>query len=763
MAKHHKKGTSPTTLRPQVKQTLAVESKMPKLVDKNENIFIYSVLAAYFAIGLIGVFHHEMWRDELQIWLVGDSAHNISEFLHNMTNDCNPLGWYGLVFILSRFTDNPLIVQIFHLLLATGTVYLILKYAPFTCLQKVFVSFSYYLFFEYSLIARGYALTIFFIFLFCALYQQVKSKNRYLIISLTLFCLANTTGHGVIITLGLLGMMVADYLFAQDVTVRKKYKPVQVVVASVIVLIGVYIAMKWISPPEGNRYGNSWYFGFNEERMARSLRTFWMSLIPIPQLSTLNFWNSNFFYTATTRSSTFSVLFFLSVGIFSFCVLDYLPKIGVVIFYLAATSGVLLFNYTNNVIFSVFAANHYGFIFITLIASSWLAPVAKRSKFTIPLLNSLRNALKVEKNFSYLLTALFAVNMLAGLIAYYKDYTEIFSNIERTGKYIRNSDLDKMPEAGFIDYAVSPISAFTGQTIYFPDRDTSGRFTISTDRKFSFNMDTLLSRLVNFISQQKDSVLFICTGDYFGLGQGKVIDNTQFHAIASFYGGIVPDEYYILYIARKFDINKVMQDPNSFRNNKTLGDMISEAYNLLQSGKTAGAKNILLTIEQKTNGKISHLHSYLGMVYAKDSMPAEAEQEFKTEIALNLRKEEAFFNLGLLYYHTRQYGNAISAWDSTITINPKNMDALNNLGICYENYKNDPGQAKLYFEKALQTDSNFLQAYYNLLFCAQNSKDEATVVKYTRILLSKGVPVSDIKAHGINLSDALLQKINAQP
>src|SRR6185312_16002622 len=604
MAKTPPKGTPLKKQKPVAKKVLVAETPLPKRADP---MFVYSLVGAFFIIGLIGVFHHEMWRDELQVWLVGASAHNYGEFLRNMANECNPFGWYFLDFVLSRFTEDPIIAQIFHMLLATGTVYMIAKYAPFTKLQKIFVSFSYFLFFEYSLVARGYALTVFFVFLFCTFYQQVKSKNRYLVLSLALFCLANTTGHGVIMTLGLLGMMVADYLFAQDVALRKKYKPMQVLLAAVIVLIGIYIAMKWISPPAGNRYGNNWFFGVDMERMARSLRTFWMSLIPIPQLSTLNFWNSNFFYTATTSSFRFTILFLLSVGVFLFCVLDYLPKIGVTVFYLAATIGVLLFNYTNNVIFSIFAANHYGFIFVTLIASSWLAPLAKRSSFNIPPLNSLRNTLKVEKNFTYLLTGLFAVNMLAGMIAYYKDYTELFSNIERTGKYIRDSHLDRMPEAGFIDYAVSPTSAFTKQTIYYPDRDTSARYTISTDNKYTFDMNELLNRLVNFVSRQKDSVLFISTGDYFGWGHGKVIGNIQFRAVASFYGSIVPDEYYILYIAKNFDIDKVIHDANSFRNSATLDAMISKAHNLYQNGKISEAKNILLTIEEKTNGKIPHL------------------------------------------------------------------------------------------------------------------------------------------------------------
>ena len=763
MAKPIKKGSSPKTQNPKVKKAVAVENLAPVPIAKNENIFIYSVLTAYFIIGLIGVFHHEMWRDELQIWLVGSSAHSISEFLRNMTNECNPLGWYGLDFILSRFTDSPLIVQVFHLLLATGTVFLILKYSPFTRLQKVLVSFSYYLLFEYSLVARGYALTIFFIFLFCALYQQVKSKNRYLIISLVLFCLANTTGHGVIITLALLGMMMADYLFTQDKSIRKKYTSGQFFVGVLIVLLGVYIAFRWITPPANNHYGNKWYTGIDMQRMAISLRTFWMSFIPIPQLSNPNSWNSNMFFTGETSPVTFTILFLLSLCVFIFCVLKYSQKISIAVLYLAATTGVLLFNYANKVIFTIFAANHYGFIFITFIAAAWLAPAVKKTTFEIPGLKWLREKLNVEKNFTYLVTGLFAINMLGGIIAYSKDYVRRFSNIEITADYINSHHLDKLPEAGFIDYAVSPISAFTKQPIYFPDRDTIGRFTISIDKRFSFDPNVLLPRLINFISHQKDSVLFISTGDYFGIGDERVINNIQFTRLASFYGAIVPDEDYKVYLARKFDLNKLMQDSGSFRNPGIVNSMVSAANDPLQNGRLEEAGKILLTVEEKTHGMaVPHLHNYLGMLYVKENKPEDAAKEFNMEIALNLQKEEAFFNLGMLYFQNKDYDRAITCWDSTVSIDPKNADAYNNIGVCYLNFKKDNTKGMTYFEKAVELNPNYTQGYFNILVCAQNNNDEQSMIKYTRILLDKGTSINDIKAKGINISDALLQKINAR-
>ncbi|HTA26416.1 MAG TPA: hypothetical protein VK809_01415, partial [Bacteroidia bacterium] len=650
-----------------------------------------------------------------------------------------------------------------HFLVSAGSVYLILKYAPFNHLQKVLLSFSYFVCFEYSIIARGYALTVFFIFLFCSLYRN-KSKNRYLILSLVLFFMANTTGvHGVIMTLSLLGMMVVDYYFTEDTTIRKKYKPMQLLVGVLVVLIGIYIAVKWISPPADSDRSTKWLTGFDSQRFRLSIETFWMSFCPLPNTSTVNFWNSTLIYQKNINSMGYYFFVLLSIAIILFCIALYSKKLSIAVFYLAATCGVLLLSYSNNTIYILFAARYYGFLFITFIASAWLAADVKKTSLIIPGLNSLRTKLKIEKNFTYLLTGLLAINMLGAVIAYGKDYSLPFSEIKVAGDYINEHHLNKLPATGYIDYAVSPISAFTKQSIYFPDRDTTNRYTTWGVSRFSFDPNIVMARITKFVSQQRDSVLFISTGDYFGIGEGKIIGKIQFTKLTSFTGGVVPDETYILYIARNFDLSKLMNDPASYKNPATVNSIILSVNELIQGGKLDDAEKTLTTIAEKTNGKaVPHLHNYLGMVYTKRNMPAEAKKEFNTEIALNLQKEEAFFNLGILNFQDKDYGNAIKDWDSTISINPKNADACYNMGIAYLNAKGNTKTAETCFEKAVEINPNYTLAYYNVLSCAQNLNDRESLIKYIRILLDKGISIDDIKAKGITVTDDLLKKVNAR-
>jgi tetratricopeptide (TPR) repeat protein len=191
--------------------------------------------------------------------------------------------------------------------------------------------------------------------------------------------------------------------------------------------------------------------------------------------------------------------------------------------------------------------------------------------------------------------------------------------------------------------------------------------------------------------------------------------------------------------------------------------MVSATYDMIQKGNLDEAGKILTAVEEKTHTiAIPHLHNYLGMLDVKQNKPEDAVKEFNTEIALNLQKEEAFFNLGMLYFQSKDYDKAIRSWDSTIAIDPKNTDAYNNIGVCYLNFKKDNIKGMEYFEKAVEMNPNYTQGYLNILVCAQNNNDEQAMIKYSRILIDKGMSIDDIKAKGIAISDALLQQINAR-
>jgi hypothetical protein len=99
----------------------------------------------YFCVAGIGIAHHEMWDDEVQAWLLARDSGSVAELLWNMRYEGHPAAWYLLLFVLTRFTRDPVAMQVLHVMIATGMVYILARYAPFSRLQKTLIAFGYFL------------------------------------------------------------------------------------------------------------------------------------------------------------------------------------------------------------------------------------------------------------------------------------------------------------------------------------------------------------------------------------------------------------------------------------------------------------------------------------------------------------------------------------------------------------------------------------------------------------------------------------------
>jgi len=163
------------------------------------------LIVLFFGLGLLGILNHEIWRDEAQAWLIARDSTSLIDLYKNTRYEGHPLLWHACLFLITRWTHNPLAMQGFHLLLAVGSVVLIVKKSPFSIIQKGLLSFSYLLFYEYSVISRNYAIGIFLIFLFCAFYA--RRKPAYWLLSLVLALIANTNAFGFLISFTLASVM----------------------------------------------------------------------------------------------------------------------------------------------------------------------------------------------------------------------------------------------------------------------------------------------------------------------------------------------------------------------------------------------------------------------------------------------------------------------------------------------------------------------------------------------------------------------------
>jgi|AGTN01.1.fsa_nt_gi hypothetical protein len=164
---------------------------------RGQSLFVVSLVVLFFLFGLFGISNHEMWRDEIRAWMIARESSSIFQLFEILRYEGTPPLWHLSLFAITRVTDNPQVMQVFHLLIATCSIAIVARFAPFTQRQKVLFAFGYFPLFEYGIISRSYALGTLLLFAVCAMCKAPARK--YLPILLMLALLAGTTVYGAII------------------------------------------------------------------------------------------------------------------------------------------------------------------------------------------------------------------------------------------------------------------------------------------------------------------------------------------------------------------------------------------------------------------------------------------------------------------------------------------------------------------------------------------------------------------------------------
>ncbi len=115
----------------------------------------------------------------------------------------------------------------------------------------------------------------------------------------------------------------------------------------------------------------------------------------------------------------------------------------------------------------------------------------------------------------------------------------------------------------------------------------------------------------------------------------------------------------------------------------------------------------------KANPESPFLHEILGAAYDLESLPTEAEREFKRAIAASPNAPQLHFMLGYVYWRWRRYREAIDPLQAETRISPNFAPPYHYLGdIALRQGLNE--QAVDYFKKTLRLDPGFSEAYLGM-------------------------------------------------
>jgi hypothetical protein len=153
---------------------------------------------AYALVMALVIPRHEPWADEAQSWLLARDASLAQLWRHLLHYEGTPGLWQTLLHALIRAGLPYSAYDFVSAFLALAAVVLLLRCAPLPHFVRVLLPFTYYLCYQYAVIARSYALIAPLLFALAAIYPYASRKP---VLTTVLLCLlAGVSVHGFLIS-----------------------------------------------------------------------------------------------------------------------------------------------------------------------------------------------------------------------------------------------------------------------------------------------------------------------------------------------------------------------------------------------------------------------------------------------------------------------------------------------------------------------------------------------------------------------------------
>ena len=122
--------------------------------------FLYAVFATYVVLASLVAIRHEGWFDEAQAWLLAREVGPIDLLVHYVRYEGTPPLWHLLLMIPAKLGLPFEFIKVIALCFSSLAVWLILFKAPFPLLFRVLFPFTFFLFYQYAVVARSYCMVM---------------------------------------------------------------------------------------------------------------------------------------------------------------------------------------------------------------------------------------------------------------------------------------------------------------------------------------------------------------------------------------------------------------------------------------------------------------------------------------------------------------------------------------------------------------------------------------------------------------------------
>lgn len=311
---------------------------------------LFLIVAATVSLG------HEFWRDELQAWMIVRDSASVADLMHNSRYEGHPSLWFFLLFGLKQLAPGLAALKVLHLTIAASSAWLVLRHSPFSLLHRSLLVFGYFFLYEYTVIARNYAVGVFFVLSACVLFPRRGSPGAFLLIALAVVGMMLSNVYSFF-----LGLAFTLLLFAEE-----WHRPFRFDLCRlpgyVVMLTGALLFLADTLPPADYGYWPTWRTTLGLRALAELLARAGCVFFPIPSPQ-VHYWNSFIFPHVWLQAA-------LGMGSVAAAVWLFPRKPLSRWFVGFFTAVLLLFSYVK------FPGHlrHNGHLFIALVAMCWIEP-----------------------------------------------------------------------------------------------------------------------------------------------------------------------------------------------------------------------------------------------------------------------------------------------------------------------------------------------------------------------------------------------------
>jgi hypothetical protein len=389
----------------------------------------FAVFGGWIAVAGFTLAHHEKWADEAQAWLIARDLDLKTIWFHELRYEGSPGLWHTILWVAQHVFHAPYAaLGVIGLACAAAGIAFMLWKAPFPRPLRYMLAFSYFMVYQYAVIARPYTLLPLLAFAAAYFFRDRTHPERMTVV---LVLLALLSIHGIAIAAGI-GL---PYLIeaAKDwknlePPVRRRYA--LCVGAMAVVLIATFFVLR--PTPDVDMFAKP---GPDAEVFAAS-HAFPKSarLVSVISGALLDFF---------IPSSIF-LLFAAAWCAFRRKLLPFLLPTALLI---------LLYVFVHG------QSHHHGTIFVAIVAGLWIAWPTPEEQREASLFERRATSAMVA-----LLVCLFAINIWDAAVSIRYEYLYPYSGAEDAAQYLKSIGADQQSIFGYT-YGMPAIQAYFDHNI----------------------------------------------------------------------------------------------------------------------------------------------------------------------------------------------------------------------------------------------------------------------------------------------------------